>query len=208
MSKPGKHSREEQPHARFSSILGLEYPPPMTAMPGPKPTTPRHRVESVSLPLASRKLGRRDESWLVQVVVRLRVIETHLTLFSVRNVVQLECLQMNLKPPLWRIDALFLAVEEVGPGETREMMVCCASKGVDDYVLVDQVVRQVQCVFQMAGVTQNQVLPIAVQALRPSQIHVVEFEVIERTAVTSLAALPIVSEAIYEFVPPIAGIGS
>jgi hypothetical protein len=180
----------------------------MTAIPAPKPTTPRHRVESLSLPLASRNLAHFTESWLVRVLVRLRVIETHLALFSARKIVQIECLQMNLKPPFWRVDALFLAVEEVGPGETREIMVCCATEEVDGYVLVDQVVRKVQCVFQLPGVTQNQVLPIAVQALRTSQIRVVEFEVIERSTVATIPTLPIVSEAIYEFVPPIPGIGS
>ena len=32
-----------------------------------------YKIESASLPLASRRLGRKDEPWLVQVLVRLRV---------------------------------------------------------------------------------------------------------------------------------------
>ena len=41
----------------------------------PDVTTPRHQIENASLPLASRQLGRTDEPWMIQVLVRLRVIE-------------------------------------------------------------------------------------------------------------------------------------
>jgi hypothetical protein len=185
-----------------------EFPFPESVIPAPSSKTPRHRVESASLPLASRKLGRSDEPWLVQVLVRLRVIETHLALFSERNIVQLDHLQMSVKLSNTEIDALFLAVEQIGPGETRETIVCCEAKGVRDDILEDQVIRQIQAVFGMAGVSQNWVLPIAVKALRPSEIHVVEFEAVERAAAPGLTTLKIVSGAVYEFVPPIPGIGA
>jgi hypothetical protein len=39
-------------------------------------------LESVSMPLATKALGRDDENWLAQVSVRLRVIESHLAVRS------------------------------------------------------------------------------------------------------------------------------
>src|SRR5262249_5237398 len=56
---------------------GQALPFPLTAVAGP--AVPRRQLESVSLPLALRRLGRTDETWLLQVVVRLRVLETHLS---------------------------------------------------------------------------------------------------------------------------------
>ena len=140
--------------------------------------------------------------------MRLRVIETHLALFSKRKIVQLDHLQMSVRLARTEIDALFLAVEEIGPDETREVIVCCEAKGIRDDILEDQVIRQVQAVFRMAEVSQNRVLPIAVKALRPSEIYVVEFEAVERAAAPALATLAVTSEAVYEFVPPIPGIGT
>lgn len=39
----------------------------------PEISIQRHALESTSLPLASRQLGRGDEAWLIQVAVRLRL---------------------------------------------------------------------------------------------------------------------------------------
>lgn len=64
--------------------------PFLPLVPDPSESTPRHRIESASLPLASRKLGRKDEPWLIQVAVRLRLIQTHLALFSYREILQVD----------------------------------------------------------------------------------------------------------------------
>lgn len=176
--------------------------------PAPSDSTPRHRVESASLPLASRRLGRSDEPWLVQVVVRLRVIETHLSLFSPRNIRQLDHLQMSVKLARSEIDALFLALELEPAGGHREIIVCCEAKGRRDDILEDQILRQVEAVFTLPGVTQDLVLPIVVKALQPSQIHVIEFQALSRDEIPDAASLTLASEAVYEFVPPVPGIGA
>lgn len=159
------------------------------------------------VPLASRRLGRSDEPWLIQVLVRLRVIETHLSLFSRRSILQVDHLQMSVKLARSEIDALFLAIEESGPGATREVIVSCEAKGRRDDILEDQVLRQVQAVFRMAGVTQDLALPIVVKTLGPSEIHVVEFEAVSRKDAEDLKSLVVASEAVYELVPPVPGIG-
>src|SRR6266567_2096551 len=65
---------------------GQKEPFPSTTVPEPTENTPRFKVESISMPLASRRLGRTDEPWLIQVLVKLRIIETHLALFSSRKI--------------------------------------------------------------------------------------------------------------------------
>jgi hypothetical protein len=177
------------------------------AVPPPDPSTPTHRIESISMPLASRLLGREDEPWLIQVLVRLHVIETHLSLYSTRNILQIDHLQMSVKLYLSEIDALFLAVEDSGPGGTQEVIVTCEAKGLRDDILESQVLLQAESVFQTPNMNQDTVIPIAVKAHRESVVHVVEFEAIARDIPTNDRVLTIASQALYQFIPPVPGIG-
>jgi len=179
---------------------------PTTAIPGPSPTTPRHKVESASLPLASRKLGRTEETWLTQVIVRLRVIETHIALFSARRIVQVDHLQMSVKLADTEIDALFLAVEHTDDAQ-ESILITCEAKNFRDDLLEDQIIRQVNAVFRLAAVTQNIVIPMGVKVVGTSQIHVIEFEPILRSNASNVTSLAIASDAIYEISPPVPGIG-
>lgn len=123
---------------------------------------PRHKIESLSLPLASRRLGRRDEPWLVQVLIKLRVIETHLAMFSQRKIVQLDHLQMSVKLRKSEIDALFLALEHEDPAHpesVHEVIVCCEAKQMHDDILEDQMLGHVEAVFKAKGVQQDLALP-------------------------------------------------
>lgn len=193
---------------RFVPISqGQMEPFPSSLILAPTESTPVHRIESASLPLASRRLGRSDEPWLVQVIVRLRVIETHLALFSHHNIVQVDHLQMSVKLRRSEIDALFLAIERIDSKTTREVVSCCEAKSRRDDILEDQVLGQVQAVFGLSGVTQDVVIPLAVKARGPSRIHVVEFDLVTRKEAATLSSLTVASDAIYEFVPPVPGIG-
>jgi hypothetical protein len=187
---------------------GQTVPFPLTAIPAPTASTPRRQVESVSMPLASRRLGRTDESWLLQVVVRLRVLETHLSLVSGRHVVQMDLLQLGVKLSGTEIDALFLVVEEdrtTNPPTLVEVLVTCEAKPARDDILEDQVLAQAQAVFLMQAVTQNAVVPMAVKTVGLSEIHVVEFGPVTRAA-PATTSLTIASQAVYELVPPVPGI--
>lgn len=178
--------------------------------PAPDAMVPRHKIESLSLPLASRRLGRRDESWLVQVLIRLRVIETHLAMFSERKIVQLDHLQMSVKLRKSEIDALFLAIEQVdqtNPASLRELIVCCEAKQMHDDILEDQILGHVEAVFKAKGVQQDLVLPIAVKAIGKSMVQVVEFDVILKEDAATADSLTLKSQAVYELVPNVPGIG-
>lgn len=173
----------------------------------PTETTPVHLVESTSLPLASRQLGRGDEPWLIQIAVRLRIIETHLALFSPKQFLHVDHLQMSVKVRPSEIDALFLATEHIDKAEQREVIVCCEAKSLRDDLVEEQLVRQIKTIFRQKAVTQDVALPIALKAVGRSRIYVVEFETIERRAATQLDSLTIVSEAVYHLKPEVPGIG-
>ncbi|HEX3663124.1 MAG TPA: hypothetical protein VHU89_16930, partial [Acidobacteriaceae bacterium] len=50
---------------------------------------PEHELQSISMPLASKALGRNDETYLIQVAIKLALVETHFALFSDVKVVEL-----------------------------------------------------------------------------------------------------------------------
>lgn len=163
------------------------------------------------MPLASRRLGRKDEPWLLQVIVRLRVIETHLALYSLRHFVQIDHLQMSVKLAGAEVDALYLATQQIGAGSS-ELIVCCEAKGRRDDILEDQIMAQVRAVFSTREIVQDTVIPMAVKALRPrqdhSEVHVIEFDAVSRSEVSALTSLTVASEAVFELHPPVPGIGA
>jgi len=168
-----------------------------------------YKIESASLPLASRRLGRKDEPWLVQVLVLLRVIETHLSVHSTRRskVVQVDHLQMSVKQRKTEIDALFLVIEQDEGGTTHEIILCCEAKGRRDDKLEDQALRQAKAVFKMQGVSQDTVIPLVAKAIAPSKIYIVEFASLRREDAEKTRALTVASKAVYELLPAFPGIG-
>ena len=193
----------------FIPILpGQTEPFPSTA-PIPPPDVQPHQISSVGMPLVSRRLGRTDEPWLVQVSVRLHVVETYFALFSERKATirQIDHLQNGLKLRRTEIDALFLGIEEVSPGAFQEFMITCEAKHVGEEVISEQVLQQVKAVFTLNNVTQPFVVPIALKSVGPSRILVVEYEAVQREHAEELETLSLVNQAIFELVPPVPGIG-
>lgn len=176
----------------------------------PGPNVPQDQIQSASMPLASRRLGRSDEAWLIQVLVKLHVIETHLALRAQRKFVQVDLLQTNIKLAKTEIDALFLGFEELpntDPPRLREIIITCEAKGRSDDILEDQLLAQVRAAFGMAAISQDIVVPIAVKAIAPSKVYVVQFAPVNRANVPSLLSLSVESEAIYELLPTVPGVG-
>jgi len=114
---------------------------------------------------------------------------------------------MSVKLAKSEIDALFLATEKDDSGTGNEILICCEAKGRGDDILADQIVRQVQALFDASGMDQNMIIPIAVKAVGPSQVHVIEFEAVSREDSKSVTLLKPVSQAVYELVPVVPGIG-
>jgi hypothetical protein len=172
----------------------------------PSENTPRYQIESVSLPLASRRLGRKDEPWMIQVIARLRIVESHFSLSSGRAIKQLDLLQLNVKLSGTEIDALFLAQEEIGPEQYEEVIITCEAKVGRDDILEDQILNQAKAPFKMKQVKQNRVIPLAVKCVAPSTIFVVEFNELTREGHEEIESLTVASESLFEIKPPVPGI--
>jgi len=59
----------------------------------------------------------------------------------------------------------------------------------------------------MRGTHIDRVLPMAAKAIAPSKIHVVQFALVNRADLPLLGTPKIESEATYELVPPVEGVG-
>jgi hypothetical protein len=182
------------------------FPPASFAQPNEH--TPRHVIQSISLPLASRRLGRDDEPWLIQVITRLKLVESHFSLVSRRSVRQIDLLQMSVKLAGTEIDALFLAHEETEDGSHEEVIITCEAKRGRDDILEDQILRQAKAPFEMEQITQNRVIPIAVKCAGRSQIFVVEFEELERATYRTVESLTMACDSLFEIRPPVPGVCS
>ena len=194
-----------------------------------------HQVQSASLPFAARQLGRTEESWLTQIVVNLRLIETQLSIFSplrerVRDVTHLQ-MGMKTQP---EIDAVFLAsygASESLKSETNlHMLVTCEAKQIRQRILEDQIREQVAIALQVTSSIQNPnidaVKPIALKVVdrdfrhgAEKAIYIVEFRHVERKVFNAewggegspeeqLYSMPLeaVSSTIFRISPRIAGL--
>jgi hypothetical protein len=172
-----------------------------------------HRIESVSMQIASRKLGREEETWVTQVLTRLRLVETHLALYSPLEVAEVDHLQISVKQRDSEIDALFLA--QVGdPNESaqfEQFMVCCEVKGFNDDILKTQIVQQLKAVASNRKLIIDGLLPLAVKTIRAKErclVHVVEFKRVAPCDVQSLQfeTLEVATQQVYDIYPPVPGL--
>jgi len=200
-------------------------------------STETHRIQSASLPFAARQLGRKEESWLTQVVVNLRLIETQLSVFSplrsrVRDVFHLR-MGMKTQP---EIDAVFLAsygaTQKLKSPTNLHMLVTCEAKQVNQRILEDQIREQVAIALKVTGKIQNPrinaVKPMAIKVVKLSfkdkkekAIYIVEFSHIDRGDFEAkwsksspsderLYSMPLeaVSKTVYRITPPISGLNA
>lgn len=163
-------------------------------------------VQTLELPIEVRRLQREDETFLLQLVVRLRVIETHLGIVSTKGLESLTHLQMGLKLRGAEIDALFLGSLADGPVGRKRVLVALEAKGKSDDILKSQIADQATAVLRLDAFKDgfDLVVPMAAKLVGPSRIYVVEYRFIKRDEVAELQQE---SEAFYEFSPPIDGLG-
>lgn len=176
-------------------------------------------VQSISIPLTARSLGRTDESWLIQVAVTLRIIETH---FATREretplrVIEIVHLQTGVKLSKSELDAVFLATVERDDGALATALVTCEAKQANERISDHQIVGQVIAAHRSVkarGVKIDLLIPIAIQAVREpaGSIYVAECE--EWTAAEAeldedeRKGLVLVSEGLYQLHPSVPGIG-
>jgi len=182
-------------------------------------TSPRHRIESVSLPSAARALGRGDESWLIQVAVNQRVLATHFALYSDLDVIDLFHLQNAMKGTP-EIDAVFLLTFRRG-GQIKKALVTLEAKR-NEPILPDQIRFQVaymskQCRRPGRGLHDVEFIVPVAAATRGRASHTVGVFEMQPIAVSdgiaaydakSSHTLPLnVAKAVgYDFVPQVSGI--
>jgi len=171
-------------------------------------------LQSVSLPLATKSLGRTDESWLIQVAVNLKVLESHFANRSARKVQEVTHLQVGVKLGKSEIDSLFLAVVEGEDGRRLNALITCEAKQARDPILPDQIVQQVVAAnasVQKLDLNVSMIIPVAIKAVTGGSIYVVEFEPWTpeeaSTEEESLKELKAHVTGLYELRPPVPGIG-
>lgn len=163
----------------------------------------RHRIQSVSMPLATKALGRDDETYLIQVAVKLAVVETHFALYSPIDVVELNHLQVGIKLRLCEVDSLFAATYRDDDGEHRQLVITAEAKKKNQRILEEQVMQQVKAAFNETRV--DLVVPIAMTAAETG-IYVAEFKAVRRGELDDFEALELETEMLYELVPAVRGI--
>lgn len=144
---------------------------------------PRHRIETVSLPSAARALGRGDESWLIQVCVHQRVLQTHFALFSGLEAVDLFHLQNTMKGTP-EIDAVFL-LTFMQNGSLEKALITMEAKR-NEPILPDQLRNQIaymakQCRSRPGLHDIGFIVPVAAAtrpALLPATVAVFELEAV------------------------------
>ncbi len=173
----------------------------------PTADTPRYQVQSLSLPLASKALGRTDESWLLQVAVNLRILETHFAIGEHRQIEALELnhLQMDIKLRKVQIDALYLA--QFTPTLTDpkgNALITVEAKQGNQRILTEQIARQVEAAFE--STSNDLIIPTAIAAIRGQGMFVVEFKAVRRAELKSFESPVFHREAMFVLHPSVQGI--
>ena len=169
----------------------------------PNSDTLRIALQSVSLPQAAKALGRRDEAWLIQTAINLRVVEHHLATQSNLDVREITHLQMNVKLRATEIDAVYLAHLNKDDA-SKKAIVTCEAKNESERILVDQISNQVLAAFQTTDA--DMVVPLSIRSVRGVGIQMIEFELVERKDVAVFEGVRFARTAVYELVPPVTGI--
>src|SRR5436309_14605664 len=107
----------------------------------------------------------------MQVLARLRVIETHFALYSQRPAIQVDHLLMNVKGQLGEMDGLYLVTEQ-REGGRRGVLVSLETKGRTDDILEEQLLSEVKACFRLlhklpallTDIDRDLVIPMAVKA--------------------------------------------
>ncbi|WP_444666023.1 hypothetical protein [Cereibacter changlensis] len=166
-------------------------------------SAPRYPVQSISITLVTKSLGRSDETWLIQTAVNLKVVETHFAVAGAFKLLELAHLQMGIKLRATEIDALYLGKSATGGGE-ESIIITCEAKRPKDPLIVSQIISQVKAAF--AATKMDTVVPIALKAIKGTGFYLIEFSAIKRSEAATLSKLVLASDAIYELRPPVKGI--
>lgn len=176
------------------------------------PAVTRHQIQSLSMALATKALGRSDETYLIQVAVKLSVVETHFALEARPrlDILELNHLQIGIKLRRCEVDSMYAATyKDPVDGQQKRLIVTVEAKKKGQRIIEEQIVQQVKAAFDVTDV--DLVVPIAMIAVAKTAAHqggiyIAEFEAVKRGDLPLFSRLGTASEAFYEFVPPVKGI--
>ena len=160
----------------------------------------RYPIQSISLPMVTKSFGRKHETWLIQIAVNLRVIETHFAVDPAYPLFELTHLQMGIKLRNTEIDALFLGKTK----DSKSVLITCEAKQEKDPFIQSQIIQQVQAAFNEGDV--DTVIPIGLRSISNVGFYLIEFECITRKNLADLQELKLAKDAIYELRPPVQGV--
>lgn len=163
----------------------------------------RFRIQSVSMPLATKALGRNDETYLIQVAAKLGIVETHFALQSPLRILEMNHLQVGIKLRLTEVDSMYAATREMEDGGREELIITAEAKKRGQRILEDQVKRQVEAAFKETPV--DLVVPIAM-TVADNGVYIAEFVGVRRPELENFDTLELAAEGLYELVPPVPGI--
>src|SRR6266699_1784737 len=163
----------------------------------------KFRIQSLSLDAKSRLLGRRDESWLMQVAAKLRLVQSHLALCSERVFIEVSELQQNLKQSGAEIDGLFLGKVN----SNNSMLITVEAKGRNDDILQVQVVAQVNAAMKMKSIQRNleaiagevnkfYILPMAMKVIEDSVVYIAEYKPVKYVKNRRIKLVSLVRESL------------
>ena len=166
-------------------------------------------IQTLSMPQLARRLGGREETWLIQVAVQLRLIETQLSSNPNLKLAHVQHLQTGVKQSKSEIDALYLAEHEDG----SNALVTVEAKGRRDDILESQLIAQVEAVRERAlrdpaGRTTkpiSRIIPVGLKVVGDSRLYVVQFTSVPIDGPLT-ESLEFESEGLYELRPPVPGI--
>lgn len=164
---------------------------------------PEHQLQSVSMPLASKALGRDDETYLIQVAIKLGLVETHFALYSDLDVIELNHLQIGIKLRLTEVDSMYTAIYIDSKDKKQQFIVTVEAKKRRQRILPDQIVRQVKAAFKATQV--DLVVPLALVSVGGG-IYLAEFKPVRRQDSAELETLELAKEVLYKLKPLVKGI--
>jgi hypothetical protein len=175
-----------------------------TAFPRPLSPSPQAwerivDVQSLSMPVATKALGRADENWVTQVAVRLGVVETHFARFSQREVAEITFLQTGVKLRQGEVDAAYSLDDPDG----NTWLVSAEVKKANEGLWPAQVSRAALALATShAGESAVGVIPFALKLVGPSELWTIEFEPVTDAS----SSLRIASEGIVRLTPAVRGL--
>ena len=164
-------------------------------------------VESLSLSRAALALGRDDENWLIQLIVRTRIVETHFAMNSPRRVRQVDFLQANLKLRDSEIDALFLLTEEGEDGAISYAVATCEVKGLQEDATQSQIIRQPLAYFKTPN-PHHIAVPLCAKSMGDGTVRLIEYKEFTRGEFERPEDANLIAVAVsrVEVVPHVAGV--